>query len=100
MNFRYFTLDTRQTLDRPDQRVGHVDAHVSSIHYWCPMLSIPEFAAKDRLFPARDQFGCGLRECGAGARLLREHAEMEERFPDRCALICGALMPRRTTLDG
>jgi len=38
------------------------------------------------------------RGCRAGVRLLWEHTEMEERFLDRCALICGALMPRRTTL--
>ena len=58
------------------------------------------FAAQDRGFRAGIRSLWTLLGVQGGARLLSEHAEMKERFPDRCTLICGALMPRRTTLDG
>jgi len=45
------------------------------------------FAAQDRLYRARDPIAVQIAGC---AGLLRDHAEMEERFLDRCALICGA----------
>ena len=57
------------------------------------------FAAQDRGFRAGIRSLWTLLGVQGGARLLSEHAEMEERIPDRGALIYRALMSRRATLD-